>query len=286
MRRSQVVAAALGCAFFGHSGPSSAAPPKKQCIAAAESGQQLRSGGHLIEARKALAACTASICPAVVRRDCGRWIEEIDAAQPSITVKLEEAAGDEAADGRVLVDSEPLLRAAGGRSTPLDPGAHKLVWVRETGGNVEREVVIREGERNRLIVLRVALASKPAADPIEPPPPPPRARGPLPYVVGGVGLALAGAGGIFWGIGVNDRSTLSTSCAAAHACSQHDIDASRTKLIVGDVLMAASVLAVAGAIFLFVTHDGSRTVLSGIPASRPFVVRTAASSDRAEVPVN
>ena len=284
MKRSYVVAAALGCAFLGRSASASAAPPKK-CIAAAESGQQLRSSGHLIEARKALAACTANNCPAVVRRDCGRWIEEIDAAQPSITVKLEEASGEDAADGRVLVDGEPLLRT-GGRATPLDPGVHKLVWVRETGGNIEQEAIIREGERNRLIVLRVALATKPTADTVEPPPPPPpRARGPLPYAIGGVGVALAGAGGIFWGIGLNDRSNLNASCAAAHTCAQHDIDASRTKLIVGDVLMGASVLALAGAIFLFLNHDGSRAVLSGIPGSRPFVVRPMASSDHDGVPV-
>ena len=131
-----------------------AVPPKKQCINAAETGQQLRSSGRLIQARRALAACTASSCPTVVRRDCGRWVEEIDAAQPSVSVKLEDAAGGDVPDGKVLLDGEPMVRAADGRATPVDPGAHKVVWSRETGRSVEQDVVVREGERNRVIVLR------------------------------------------------------------------------------------------------------------------------------------
>lgn len=260
-REMTYVAFVLGAVFLLRPGETSAAPSpaKKRCIAAAESGQQLRSTGRLIDARKALAACTASACPAIVRRDCGRWIEEIDAAQPSITVKLEESGGADSPDGRVLVDGEPMPRGADGRSTPLDPGVHKLVWAR-AGGDVEQEVVIREGERNRVIVLRVAAKGpRPTTDMTDVPAPPPRAQSPLPYVVGGLGIALVGAGGTLWGVGLNDRSNLSATCAAAHACAQSDIDASRTKLIVGDVLIGVGVLAVAGAIFLFLNQSREAT---------------------------
>ena len=269
MRRSVVLPIVLGAVLLGRSAETSAAPPaKKRCIAAAESGQQLRSSGHLIEARKVLAACTASACPAVVRRDCGRWIEEIDAAQPSITVKLEDDAGADSPDGRVLVDGQPMARGADGRAISLDPGVHKLVWARDAG-NVEQEVVIREGERNRVVVLRVPprTVGRPT-DTTDVPSPPPRARSPLPYVVGGLGIALVGAGGILWGLGLHDRSYLSSTCAAAHTCAQHDIDVSRTKLIVGDVLIGVGVVAVAGAIFLFLKQSSDsapRASLSATP---------------------
>jgi hypothetical protein len=287
MRRPYLVACAIGCALLGRSEWASAAPPKRNCIEAAESGQQLRSSGQLIEARKALAACTASGCPAIVRRDCGRWIEEVDAAQPSVTVKLEDSAGVDTTDGRVLVDGAPMLRGADGRATPVDPGVHKFVWVREAG-NVVQELVVREGEHNRVILLRVPSPASGTPDTSKPlPPPPPRARSPLPYVVGGLGIALAGTGGILWGIGLHDRSNLSTSCAAAHTCAQNDVDASRTKLIVGDVLMGVGVIAIVGALFLFLSQrndSGPSAVLSEIPPSRPFVVRVGASGQRSSEP--
>ena len=274
MKRALVFAGALGYALLG-TAVAAAAPPKKACITAAETGQQLRSSGRLISARRALAACTATSCPTIVRRDCGRWIDEIDAAQPSISVKLEDASGADTPDGSVLLDGEPMLRAADGRATLLDPGVHKLVWVRETGRSVEQEVVVREGERNRVVVLR---ASGPGLVPLQggesapSPPPPPHARGPLPFVVGGLGIAAVAAGGILWGIGLHDRSNLSTSCAAAHACAQQDVDASRTKLIVGDVVVGVGVLALAGAVLLFLNEGsdaGPRAVLSQFPLLRP-----------------
>jgi len=123
----RVVVSALTLALLTSASSSAVGAPKKaqqQCIVAAESGQQLRSSSKLLDARKAFGICTANGCPAVIRRDCGRWIDEIDLATPTITVKLEDASGAEVAEGRVLMNGEPLLRAADGRATPIDPGAH------------------------------------------------------------------------------------------------------------------------------------------------------------------
>jgi hypothetical protein len=254
-RAATTSAALLGAALLALSAAVHAAPvAKQQCIASAESGQQLRSSGRLREARQAFGACTASACPAVVRRDCGRWIDEIDAATPSVIVKLEDDTGHEVADGRVLVDGAVVKRGSEGRASPLDPGVHKFVWAREDG-NVEQELVIREGEHNRVVILRVprsASASGPEnADRSTSPTTP----SPLPWVVGGIGLALVAAGGVFWGIGLNDRSNLESSCAAAHRCLQSDVDASHTKLVVGDVLLGVGAVAVVSAVIIYLTQS-------------------------------
>ena len=252
----------LASALFLHAPSTHAAPTSasaKQCIAAAESGQQHRSRGRLRDAREAFGVCTASTCPAVVRRDCGRWIEEIDAATPSVIVKLEDENGREVPDGQVLVDGEPLQRGLEGRASLVDPGVHKFVWQRE-GGPFEQEAVVREGEHNRVIVIRGPKRT-PAATGPEPADRAPAAtatttRSPLPWVIGGIGLALAAGGGVFWGIGLNDRANLESSCAAAHRCQEGDVDASRTKLLIGDVLLGAGAVAVATAVIILLTQSG------------------------------
>ncbi|MDB4941983.1 MAG: hypothetical protein JWP97_1517 [Labilithrix sp.] len=232
-----------------HAAPTPAT--KKQCIAAAESAQQLRVSGHLLDARKALGQCTAAACPAVVRHDCGVWLEEIDAALPTVAVKLEDDGGDVLA-GRVLVDGEVLARGDG-RALPLDPGPHRFVWAR-SGGDVEQELVLREGERNRVVVLR-ASGSAPRPE-VGPPPADHHAHlGPLPIVVGGAGVALGVVAGVLWGIGLNDRANMVTGCARTHGCTEDEVSASHAKLVAGDVLMGAGVVAVAAAVVLYLTRD-------------------------------
>lgn len=254
----------LACTFVAQglaASPASAAPSKRrqqqQCISAAETGQQLRSAGKLRDARRAFGPCTSNACASAIRRDCGRWVDEIDSAMPSFTVKLVDENGADVSDARILVDGEALLRAADGHATPIDPGMHRFVWARDAG-NVETEVVVREGEHNRVIVL-----SAPVATPAGPPPAEPHVeappRSPLPWVLGTAGAVFLVGGGVFWGIGLHDRSSLDATCAAAHSCAQSDVNASRTKLIVGDVLIGVGVLAVAGAVYLFLRQPSGST---------------------------
>lgn len=265
MRSVLPLTALIATLVVARASAAQAAPRKKQCIAAAEAGQQLRSSGKLGGARKAFGACTASVCPAVVRRDCGRWIDEIDAAMPSVSVKLEDEKGAEVPEGRVLVDGEPLLRGTEGHATPIDPGVHRFVWTREAG-NVEEDLVVREGERNRVVVLRVpALPEPPAASVEKPEPLPPVTRSPIPWIVGGLGVVVAGAGAAFWGVGLNERSNLGVTCASAHACSQSDVDASKTKLVVGDVMIGVGIITIASAVVLLLNQS---TAPSTTTASR------------------
>ena len=230
--------------------PASAAPKKSQqhCIAAAESGQQLRSNGRLHEARKAFGLCTASTCPGVIRRDCGRWVDELDTLIPTLSVKLVDGAGNEVAEGRVLMDGEPFSRSADGHATAIDPGPHRFSWLRDEGSNVDEQFLVREGEHNRVLSLRAPTVT------VGPPPPTaasePRSPGPLPWIVGGTGVALATVGGIFWAIGLNDRSTLSSTCATSHTCAQSDVEASQSKLVIGDVLLGVGLVAILGAVYL------------------------------------
>ena len=265
--------AALALAASASTSASAAAPRRppqsqqqQQCIAAAESGQQLRSSGKLRDARKAFGPCTSNACAAVIRRDCGRWIDEIDAATPTFTVRLQDEHGVDVSDGKVLVDGEVVSSAGEGHATPIDPGMHRVVWEREAG-NISEELVMHEGEHNRVVVLRVpAILGPPQGGdtaPVEA-----KHGSPVPWIVGTAGVALMVTGGIFWGLGLHDRANLSVTCAGAHACVQADVDASRTKLIVGDVLVGVGVVALAGALYLFLRQNSGPSTASASTAFR------------------
>ncbi len=230
----------------------------KRCIAAAEDGQQQRRAGKLLAARASFVACTATECPPVVRRDCARWIDELDGATPSIVVKLVDEEGRDATDGRVLVDGETFTGATTGRAISIDPGTHRVAWMRG-GGDVDEEIVVREGERNRVVVLR-PRGAKPVEKDKPQQPPPATQTSILPYVLGGAGIVLAGAGAVLWGIGLSDRSHLQDTCAPTHTCSGADIQASQAKLVVGDVLVGVGVVAVAVSVYMLLRGDSPATV--------------------------
>jgi type II secretory pathway pseudopilin PulG len=270
---TRVRALALGAALALAASSAAAAPRRpqqsqqqQQCIAAAESGQQLRSSGKLRDARKAFGPCTSNACAAVIRRDCGRWIDEIDAATPTFTVRLQDERGVDVSDGKVLVDGEVVSSAGEGHATPIDPGMHRVVWEREAG-NISEELVMHEGEHNRVVVLRVPATIGPPSQ-ADAPPVETKHGNPVPWIVGTAGVVLMAAGGAFWGLGLHDRSNLSVSCAGAHSCVQADVDASRTKLIVGDVLVGVGVVALAGAVYLWVRQSSGSSTSSAAAASR------------------
>lgn len=253
-----VVAAIVALAEAVHEGSASAAPGSK-CIAAAEAGQQLRSEGKLVEARKKFGVCTALECPVIVRRDCARWVEELDSTTPSIAVRLEDGAGNEVSEGTVLLDGEKLPPLADGRATPLDPGTHKLVWEHD-GVRTVKEFLIREGERSKVITLRAEKDKPVSHDPRTTPVPPPvretpSSASPVPWVVGGFGVAASGVGIGFWLSGLSAHSDLGRRCAAAHTCSDDEISSARTKLIVGDVLVGVGVILIAGALYFILKSE-------------------------------
>lgn len=236
----------------------------KKCIASAERGQQLKKDGKLIEASAAFQECSASECPAVIRRDCGRWVEDLEGTIPTVTFKLVDDSGKETTEGKVLVDEE-AVRLDEGRALQINPGSHKFTWL-ASSGRIEQQLVVRESEKGRVVTLRMEPRERDQAT--TPPAPtspatqePPR-RGPLPWIAGVGGLALGVTGITFWSIGIGERNNLARSCARTHGCSEGDVDASRTKLVVGDILVGVGVLAIGVAVYLFLRHDGSQPAVT------------------------
>ena len=97
---------------------------RKECIVAADEGQTLRDQGKLGAARERFLACAASRCPSIVSKQCTAWVEETDAAIPTVLFRVRKDTGAEILDARILVDGQPLPAAALAHALPFDPGVH------------------------------------------------------------------------------------------------------------------------------------------------------------------
>jgi hypothetical protein len=240
--------------------PSAGAPDTHACIAAAEHGQELRERGKLSLAKSEFILCAAEGCPAQVRKDCTDWLAQVDASLSSVVVVVRSPAGSEAAGARVWIDGVQLAADSAGRSVTVDPGVRKMRVELEGATPLETDVVVHEGEKNRIVAVQMNPASTPA------PPERTTTRAPVPlgaYVAGGVALVGFASFAYFGLSGTHDLDDLRSSCV--HACSPSSVDAARRKLLVGDLSLLAGLASAGIAAWLVLGRGEVRAAVAPVP---------------------
>ena len=143
-----VVGALVG--FVGAAPARADAPPTKaQCIEANTRGQDLRRDNKLSGARESFQACASTSCPPLVRGDCARRIDEIDATQPTIVLVAKDRAGKDVSAVHVTVDGKPVTDKLDGAALPVDPGEHVFTFTAPGQPAVKATFVLAVGEKNR-----------------------------------------------------------------------------------------------------------------------------------------
>jgi hypothetical protein len=261
-----LVAAGAVAPSLAHAESSTAS----QCIAAAEQAQPLRDRGKLRAAREKLLACSRPECPSFVRTDCTKWLADLDSVTPKVVFSAVDSSGTDLAEVRVSVDGELVAPRLDGRELEIDPGSHVIRFEHAGSAPVEQQIIIREGDLHRTLSATFPLAAAPA--PALPPPAvsaePVAERGgrslALPIALMGIGAAGLAVASYFWASGLSDHSTLGSTCAATHSCSQSAVDAGQAKLIAGDVSGGLGVVAAAvGLGILVFGHGQPQTQASG-----------------------
>jgi hypothetical protein len=259
MRRAAVLLAVLATAAL--STAHAAADDKQQCLAASDQGQQMRDDGKYRRAREAFAACARDACPALVRRDCVKWLADLEQSSPSIVVGAKDDKGGDLVDVTVLVDGAPLVTKLDGKPMLVDPGAHVLRF--ETTGypRVEQHVMVHAGEKSRLLVVQFGTPAPPAPAPATSKPAAPAQpdSGPTSqgtrtsaWVFGGLAVVAFGSEAYFGFTGLSDRSSLkSQACAQTASCPQTSVDSIRTKFTVADIALGVGVASTAISAYLF-----------------------------------
>jgi hypothetical protein len=122
---------------------------KEQCIASNSDAQDLFRDGKFSGARARLRECADPSCPALVRDDCTRRLDDLERAQPTIILDVKDGAGRDLRTVSVTVDGALLVGELNGKPLPVDPGEHTFVVTAEGEKPVTRSFVLKVGEKER-----------------------------------------------------------------------------------------------------------------------------------------
>lgn len=277
----------------------SADPTTTDCLTASEASLKQRGEHKLREARRQLLVCSAPNCPADVRNECLRRVDQVNAAIPTIIFEAKDAAGNDVSDVSVTMDGEALADRLEGTAISLDPGQHVFHFEAAGQPPVDKTLVIHEAEKDRheQIVIGAGPSATPSVVPTRVTPlqgstvtnP---ALGPgtassswstqktTSLVVGGVGVAGLIAGGVFAGIASAKWSASKTECSSGGGCPQYsqavsDHDSASTAATVSTVaVVVGGAAVVAAAVLWFTAPSGgesaaSTTALCVVPGIGP-----------------
>jgi len=279
--------AALGLAFSFAAGSADADMSKRQCIEANTKSQELRRQEKLAEAREQLERCADPACPAMVREDCTRRMDELHKVQPTLVFDVKDAKGGDLIDVRVSIDGRPLVDRLDGTPLKVDPGAHSFTFELSGEPAIVDTLLVREGEtgrHERVVFEGVGKAPPPVAVPpasLQAPAPSTASSGDsssphrlgtqktVGLVVGGVGVAGLAAGGVLGLLGTSAWSSAKQACGgnvgactdvASGASYRNTASTEATAATVG--FIAGGALVAAGAVLFLAGRKESHPVAS------------------------
>lgn len=232
-----------------------AADTLDSCLAAHVEGQQLRQSNQLLASRSVLSECATQACPAAVRGDCLRFVDELKLQIPSLVFRVR-ADGESRMDVKVFIDNELVLDGLSSKALELDPGEHRFRFELAGFDPIEKPLIVAEGEKFRVVSVEFGSpAEVPTAVVAAPRPAAERSvtegERPIPtitYVLGGVGAAGL-ASFVGWGLATTAlKNDLEDSCAPN--CPDERVDQLRQRALIADASLAVGVGAlVTGAVF-------------------------------------
>ena len=126
-------------------------PTTADCLNANNRSIDLRNNHRLRAARGQLLICAANNCPADIRKECTRRVDEVNGQIPTIIFEARDAAaGKDLSAVKVTMDGELIADRLEGTAISIDPGTHTFVF--ETAGQAPvtmADVIIVQSKKDR-----------------------------------------------------------------------------------------------------------------------------------------
>jgi hypothetical protein len=255
--RRRVIAAVLALGSALNSAHARAADPaNRECLAASEASLKADNEHKLRAERSALLICAAASCPAEIRRECIRRVDEVNAALPTIIFVAKDTAGTDLSAVKIVMDGEVIADRLDGSALSIDPGVRTFRF--ETAGYepITRQLVIRESQKNRheaVIFGSAGVASVSSSGW--------GTQKTLAIVAGGVGLASLAFGGIF-GLRAMSKKTDAQRACPRDCADQNGVnlwdDAVRAGNVSTGAFIVGGVMLAAGATLWLTAPDSTR----------------------------
>jgi hypothetical protein len=211
----------LLCGSARADGPSIA-----ECLASSDASLKLGREHRLQEERAQLLVCASNACPDAIRNECIRRVDEVNSAIPTLIFEAEDAAGNDLSAVKVTMDGQVLVQSLDGTALSIDPGHHTFVLETQGQPPVQKELVLREAQKDRRETISFGpppappSTSQPMArpEPVPAPPPPSEHGGGLgtqkilALVAGGIGVVGLGVGTAFGLVAISKKSTAQNEC--------------------------------------------------------------------------
>lgn len=212
----------------------------KECLKASEDAHGLAQQHRLHDERARLLECAAPSCPADIRKDCLRRVDEVNASIPSIVFEVRDDKGNDISAVKITMDDAPFLERLDGVAIGIDPGEHKFTFEIPGQPAIERRILVREAQKDRreTIVFGPPQPATPepasAPMPVTAPHPPPsetheaapllNTQRMIALVFGGIGVAGVGVGTVFGLLSKSKHDDADQHCDGERCRDQAGVD--------------------------------------------------------------
>jgi hypothetical protein len=265
----RAAALALGLLFAL---PREARADAAACVQAHAAGQREVLAGRLLQASKVFAACASTRdCPDPVREECVEFHASVERNIPTVIFSVSGEDGRDITNVRVHSADQLLADSLTGRAIAIDPGNHHFKFVLPSGETLESEILVREGEKNRIVTAPLrARASARSARRTESA----SARETsgaredrsLPagfWVATGFGAAALLSAGVFGWLGHRQESKIDDCSPSCGASRRDDFDEMRRDYFVADISLGVAAVSAGVATWLFVSNERARSNQDG-----------------------
>lgn len=271
--RAAARALAFFSAFAALGVASNARADAIACTDLHASAQRETQAGHLKAASMQFRSCASDeTCPQAVRSDCTERYEAVERLIPTVIFSVVDETGMDVTNVKVFSGQESLVEALDGRAIRVDPGKHQFRFDLPWGDAQTLDVIVREGEKGRLVNLTTDDPTKANGAPVGPAPTPastvpldsppadvaPASRTPAGFwIAAGVGVAATASFTTFALMGRSKHSDLADCSPSCEPGRQDDYDAMKRNYLIADISAGAAVVSFGVAAIVFFTSGSS-----------------------------